>query len=178
MFVMSAKITKGKVLVAALALCCIALVVIVAVAGNGGSVAANAEYVTKTNDERVDFLKDFGWEVESDPVSVSDIVIPTNFDATYDTYNNIQLAQGLDLSGYKGEKAVKYTYKVTNYPDNADTVNANLIVIGETIVAGDVSSTSLGGFMHGFAKPASVLAREAEAMTTSAPNIDLPMSGK
>ena len=46
MFVMSAKITKGKVLVAALALCCIALVVIVAVAGNGGSVAANAEYVT------------------------------------------------------------------------------------------------------------------------------------
>ena len=178
MFVMSAKITKGKVLVAALALCCIALVVIVAVAGNGGSVAANAEYVTKTNDERVDFLKDFGWEVESDPVSVSDIVIPTNFDATYDTYNNIQLAQGLDLSGYKGEKAVKYTYKVTNYPDNADTVNANLIVVGETIVAGDVSSTSLGGFMHGFAKPASVLAREAEAMTTSAPNIDLPMSGK
>ena len=39
---MSAKITKGKVLVAALALCCIALVVIVAVAGNGGSVAATA----------------------------------------------------------------------------------------------------------------------------------------
>ena len=178
MFVMAAKITKGKILVAALALCCVALVIIVAVAGSGGTVAANADYVTKTNDERVDFLKDFGWEVENDPVSVSDIVIPTNFDATYDTYNNIQLAQGLDLSKYKGEKAVKYTYKVTNYPDNAETVNANLIVVDETINAGDVSSTSLGGFMHGFAKPASVLAREAEAQTTTVPNLDIEGGGK
>ena len=154
MFVMAAKITKGKILVAALALCCVALVIIVAVAGSGG------------------------WEVENDPVSVSDIVIPTNFDATYDTYNNIQLAQGLDLSKYKGEKAVKYTYKVTNYPDNAETVNANLIVVDETISAGDVSSTSLGGFMHGFAKPASVLAREAEAQTTTVPNLDIEGGGK
>ena len=112
------------------------------------------------------------------PVSVSDIVIPTNFDATYDTYNNIQLAQGLDLSKYKGKKAVKYTYKVTNYPDNAETVNANLIVVDETIIAGDVSSTSLGGFMHGFAKPASVLAREAEAQTTTVPNLDIEGGGK
>ncbi len=63
MFVMAAKITKGKILVAALALCCVALVIIVAVAGSGSTVAANADYVTKTNDERVDFLKDFGWEV-------------------------------------------------------------------------------------------------------------------
>ena len=50
MFVMAAKITKGKILVAALALCCVALVIIVAVAGSGGTVAANADYVTKTND--------------------------------------------------------------------------------------------------------------------------------
>ena len=32
--------------------------------------------------------------------------------------------------------------------------------------------------MHGFAKPASVLAREAEAQTTTVPNLDIEGGGK
>lgn len=171
MFVLSTKITKGKVLIAALAVCCAALVTVVAVSGNKESVSVNADYVTKTNDERVDFLKDFGWTVSKDPVNVSNIVIPTDFDTAYETYNNIQREQGLDLTRYKGEKAVKYTYEISNYPNSKpdEKVNANLIVVDETVVAGDVCSTALGGFMHGFSKPASATVAEQEATDAKKP---------
>ena len=155
MMIFSTKITKAKILTLALVCSCIALLVIVSIPSKDASAnTTNVNYAAKTNEDRVKFLEKFGWEVDANPTETVDVVIPTTFDSTYETYNKMQKGQGLDLEGYKGKKAVRYTYTINNYPTKQESpVQANLIVLDDKIVAGDVTSTAMGGFMHGFARP-------------------------
>ena len=155
MIIFSTKITKAKLLILAACCCCIALVIILAVPAANSQTSAKTSYTAKTNEERVSFLQEYGWEVSAEPVEVTDVVIPTTFDSTYETYNTLQKSQGLDLEDYKGDKATRYTYEVKNYePEQASAVQANILVVDNKVVAGDVSSVAMGGFMHGFEKPA------------------------
>ena len=105
----------------------------------------------KTSAQRVEFLKQFGWECGNTEETVKDTVIPSVFDNVYEAYNNIQLTQGFDLSKYKGESAKLYSIKINNYPANSEYVYATLLVKDGIIIGGDIHSTELNGFMHGFA---------------------------
>lgn len=101
------------------------------------------------NADNIEFLKSYGWEVISRPIETADVTIPETFDAVFENYNALQLQAGLNLKNYCGKKGTRYTYEVTNYPvDVGETVRANLIVIDNTPVAGDIMTTSLNGFMH------------------------------
>ena len=154
MMVFSAKVTKAKLLILAACCCCLALVIILAVPANSSKTNAQTSNLAKTNEDRVSFLEQYGWDVSDEPVEVTDVVIPTTFDSTYETYNTLQKSQGLDLENYKGEKATRYTYEVTNYePEQTSAVQANILVVKDKVVAGDISSSAMGGFMHGFEKP-------------------------
>ena len=83
------------------------------------------------------------------PLEKIDVIIPKEFDEVYENYNKIQLEAGLNLEKYKGKKGTRYTYEVTNYPENlSDTVRANIIIIDNTPVAGDIMTTNINGFMH------------------------------
>lgn len=107
----------------------------------------------ETNEERIAFLKNFGYDVLSEPREIKDIVIPEEFDETYEQYNNLQKQQGFDLSKYKGKSAKTYSYAVTNYPGiekSEETIRANMIIVEGKIVAGDICSVKLNGFMHTF----------------------------
>ncbi|MCQ2479131.1 MAG: DUF4830 domain-containing protein [Clostridia bacterium] len=107
-------------------------------------------------EERIAFLSQFGWEIEEDPVQVEEIVIPAEFDETYEKYNEIQLAQNMDLSPYAGKTAKKWTYTVKNYPDyetENSCIRANIIVFEGAVIGGDISSLEQGGFMQGFDFP-------------------------
>ena len=53
---------------------------------------------------------------------------------------------------YKGIRAKKYTYHVKNYPDTQEDVIANLLIYNNKVIGGDISSTALDGFTHGFIK--------------------------
>ena len=103
------------------------------------------------NAGRIAYLSSFGWQVEDEPHEILEIVIPYEFDAVYEQYNQLQLSQGNDLTRWKGMTAKRYTYRITNYPNSEDEVFANLIICREQIIAGDVSSLSIHGFMHGLA---------------------------
>ena len=118
--------------------------------GASGSVVISATAVTD-NAGRIAFLSGFGWQVEEEPHEILEIVIPYEFDAVYEQYNQLQLSQGYDLTRWKGMTAKRYTYRITNYPNTQDEVYANLIICREQIIAGDVSSLSIHGFMHGLA---------------------------
>ncbi|MBO5248359.1 MAG: DUF4830 domain-containing protein [Clostridia bacterium] len=108
----------------------------------------------ETNEERIEYLQTFGWQVSNDPVEVVNITIPEEFDATYNEYNALQISQGFDLSSYKGDSGTRYTYTISNYPNETSAqVLANVIVINDQIVAADVSSVSAGGFMHTLQMP-------------------------
>lgn len=121
---------------------------------NSGTVKAcqNTKYNTKaSNDsERIEFLKQFGWEAESNPMEICEIKIPSEFNDTYKRYNDIQTGQGFNLLKYKGKDCTRWTYNITNYPDKSQGVRANVLVLEGNVIGGDISSLELGGFMHGF----------------------------
>ena len=107
--------------------------------------------------ERLAFISQFGWDVAEDPVQVTEILIPAEFDEVYEKYNEIQKAQDLDLSLYAGKRVKKWTYAVRNYPGyegRADGIELNMLICDGTVIGGDVCSTELNGFMHGFDFPA------------------------
>ena len=101
----------------------------------------------------ISFLESYGWEVLSEPTERIEIIIPEVFDKVYKNYNEIQKNAGLDLLPFCGKNAVRYSFVVTNYPqDVGETVYANVICIGGKPVAGDIMTVSLSGFMHALNK--------------------------
>ena len=112
-------------------------------------------YKAGNNKERLSFVSQFGWEVESEPDEVSEIIIPQEFDDVYNNYNEIQLQQKCDLRDYCGKRVKRWTYIIKNYPGYTETdtcVRINLLIYDGMVIGGDVSSTELSGFMHTFQK--------------------------
>ena len=92
----------------------------------------------KTNDDRLGFLTQFGWAVDSEPLEERKVTIPSEFDRIFICYNDLQRQQGLDLAKYKNKDVMRYTYKINNYPDYDGTVYANIIVYRGKVIGGDV----------------------------------------
>ena len=154
MLIMSTKITKRKIIAFAVVCACLALILIISIPSGDTAVAKQAKTTLKTNEERIDYLASYGWTVSSEPVETVEIVIPSTFDETYENYNVLQKTQGFDLSAFKGKKVIRYTYEITNYPtQHEDPIHANLLMIDTKLIGGDVTSVSLGGFMHSFEMP-------------------------
>jgi hypothetical protein len=153
MFVLSVKTSKRQVI--SIALCVVmlaAVLVTVAVWPSGGAAAETYSPVSAgTDEQRLSFLKGLGYEVEQPYTEVKEILIPDEFDAVFQKYNEVQQSAGMDLEPYHGKRVKCWTYKVLNYPDDAQ-VDAHLYVYKDEIVGGDISSTALDGFMHGLTK--------------------------
>lgn len=105
----------------------------------------------KTGEDCVRFLESYGWTVDAQPYQIAQVKIPSEFDAVYDKYNQIQKGEGLDLTKYRGKSVKRYTYVITNY-EYEGTVYANLLVYQDEIIGGDVCSANVKGFMHGWTK--------------------------
>ncbi len=105
-----------------------------------------------SNSDRIDFISQFGWNVNQTPIEEVEVTIPSEFDTVYVGYNDIQKTQGLDLAKYRGKEVVRYTYQVTNYEDYEGVVYINLLVYRNKIIGGDVCSADSAGFIHGFEK--------------------------
>ncbi|MGN0661451.1 MAG: DUF4830 domain-containing protein [Oscillospiraceae bacterium] len=156
MMLLSLKINKAKiaaaVLAAAVGLC--AVFGAVSLTKGGDAAPVNGSGLGSTNEQRIEFLKSFGWEVSSEAMEIETVIIPAEFSDVYENYNEIQKQQGYDLSDYKSKEVKRYTYEVKNYPLSdsslSGTIRANLLVYNGVIIGGDVCSVSLGGFMHGF----------------------------
>lgn len=105
-----------------------------------------------TNEQRIAFLTQYGWEVSQEPVEVKEIVIPETFGDVYNNYNKIQTEQGFELTDYQGKSVKRWTYTVTNYPgyEEKECVLANILVYEDKVIGGDICSTELDGFMHTF----------------------------
>ncbi len=104
----------------------------------------------KTNDDRLNFLNQFGWTAESTPLEEEEVTIPGEFDKVFVSYNELQKQQGLDLSKYKRKDVTRYTYKITNYPNYDGTVYANILVYRGKVIGGDLCSADVNGFVCGF----------------------------
>ncbi len=103
----------------------------------------------KTNEDRVEFLSQFGWQVKTDAVESIEVKIPEAFDKIFTAYNEIQKQQGLDLSKYKEKNVMRYTYEITNYDGYDGTVYVNILVYRNKVIGGDVCTADVSGFVHG-----------------------------
>ena len=97
------------------------------------------------------FLESLGWETSVEPVDVREVIIPEEWNSVFEEYNDLQKQRGFDLDKYRGKQATIYTYQILNY-DGAENVVANLMVFDGKLIAGDVCSAELGGFMQGLCK--------------------------
>ncbi len=132
----------------------IAFIPVAAVDDNvSASAAADIDFSgIKTNEDRVNFLAAFGWQVNPEAVASVEVTIPESFDKVFSAYNELQKRQGLDLSKYKGKNVQRYTYQVTNYDGYDGTVYANILVYRNKVVGGDICSADVKGFMHGLGR--------------------------
>lgn len=157
MFVFS--VHKRQIKMAVLVLCIAVVAVAFFVVSKQGVEAAKEAQMNvraATAEERIAYLSQFGWSVEGDPIEVSEVIIPETFDDTYTQYNELQKAQDFDLTVYAGKRVKRWIYRVTNYPgfENRDCIQATLLVFDGQIIGGDICSTEIDGFMHGFVKDA------------------------
>ena len=157
MFIVTAKIRKGRIAAVALAAAVVCGVLLTgSVLAEGRDAAASAAVSPKgikTNEDRIAYLSSYGWMVSEQPVSVEELIIPEEFDDTYSQYLELQAAQGFDLTEYAGKRVKRYTYQVNNYPTGETDIQAGLLIYKNTVIGGDVLSAQLGGFIHGLEMP-------------------------
>ncbi len=98
------------------------------------------------------FLAQFGWQTDGSHCESAEVTIPDCFDKIFAGYNEIQRAQGLDLSKYKNKRITRYTFEVKNYEGYEGKVYANVLVYRNKVIGGDICSAEIGenSFIHGF----------------------------
>ena len=148
MFGFTAKITKKRI-VCAVIIIMLPLQIFAAVKISNAK-SATKEIYHKNEKERIAYLTEFGWQIDENSETEKASAIPAEFDDVYKSYNELQKSQGFDLTDYAGKSVTIYNYKVLNYPENSEYVYATLIIYDGKLIGGDIHSTALDGFMHGF----------------------------
>lgn len=154
MMFMTAKVDLKKILTVIGILAALIIAAIWLFGGSGGdSTTPTAAPSVSTNDGRVQFLKDFGWDVANSPTESSQVRIPKETSEAFDRYNALQKSQGYDLTNHAGKTVMRYVYKVNNYPGAKEPVYATVLVYKNQIIGGDVTDTAAGGQIRGFKMP-------------------------
>jgi len=148
MLIMTAKVNKKKIAMIAAGVV-IAVLALVLLFGGRDS-APTSSTVVSGNDDRVQFLNNFGWEVATSPIQTSQVRIPADSSQVFERYNELQKLQGYDLSKYAGKTVMRYVYTVKNYPGATEPVYATLLISGNQVIGGDITDTAATGLMQGF----------------------------
>lgn len=149
MFVFTTKLSKKKAIFILLALA-VALTAIILLAGRRDQQnAGDPGREVHTEGDIVAYLEHLGWQATRTPLDVQEVVIPREFDHVFEAYNHIQVQAGFDLSDYRGLPALRYSFQIENYPSQAEGVVADVLIVNNRIVGGDIQSVYLDGFIHG-----------------------------
>lgn len=141
-----------------LGILCVSLTVLIALIAfvpTYGSIAASKDVAEtsysydkiRTASDAANFLRQFGWEIDDEPTEIKTVTVPTEFDKVFSAYNEIQKAQGLNLTRYRGKEVTRYTFRLINYEGTDLPVWANVLVYKKRVVGGDVYSSE---FVKGF----------------------------
>ena len=106
MMVMTTKVDMKKILVILAAIVGVIVALVLLLQGNDES-TPTATAAVSNNDARVQFLKNFGWDVTNSPKESSQVKIPAESTEVFDRYNALQKSQGYDLSQYAGKTVMR-----------------------------------------------------------------------
>ena len=148
MLVMTAKVDKKKLAIIAAGV--VAVVVALMLLLGGRESTPTSSPAVSGNDDRVQFLNSFGWEVVTSPIQTSQVRIPADSSQMFERYNALQKTQGYDLSKYAGKTVMRYVYTVKNYPGATEPVYATLLISNNQVIGGDITDTAATGLMQGF----------------------------
>lgn len=165
MMFMTAKVDLKKIL---FVIGLIALVIIGAIwlLGDTDDAAATAVLGAANNDQRVKYLRDFGWDVTNTPVETGQVKIPEESSEAFDRYCLLQKSNGFDLAPYAGKNVMRYVYQINNYPGATEPVYATLLVYKNQIIGGDVTDTAAKGKISGFQMPENAATAPTTVPTT------------
>ena len=147
MMVMTTKVDFKKVLAALAAAAAVIIALIMLLGGNDSAQPTDAPSMA-SNEGRIAFLKNLGWDVNASPAESGQVRIPQEPSEVFNRYNDLQKSAGYDLQPYIGKTAMRYVYKITNYPGTTDPVYATLLVLNGEIIGGDITDTAAKGTMH------------------------------
>lgn len=156
MLIVTAKMPRRRLTLGvglAALLCCCAIALNFGQAREASASALPSPKGIRSNQDRIDYLSAYGWQVSAEPLVTQELLIPEEMDESYAEYLALQSGQGFDLKKYAGKRVKRYTYEVLNYPTGETGVQANLLLCKNTVVGGEVLSPRLDGFLHGLAMP-------------------------
>lgn len=107
----------------------------------------------RSDEDRVAYLRSWGWLTSEEPASVEDLLIPETLDSSYRQYLDLQKSQGFDLTAYAGKTVKRYTYAVHNYPGLQQNIWASLLMDKKTVIGGEIFCSQGDGFTQGLAYP-------------------------
>ena len=145
MMIQTVRLTRKKAALAVIAAGTV-LAALILILGRGGRGEEPSRPQLTGNAERVAYLQEMGWQVEEEPVTTLQFLLPPQLKGDYVAYNALQKSQGFDLEPCCGKQVTRYTYTVTNYPEIPQGVQANLYLWGDQIIGGDIIATGQGGF--------------------------------
>lgn len=124
------------------------LFIIVLILQNGE--VADTSYKNYGSELVSDYLSSHGWDINSEDICETSVLLPDEFSSSMNDYFQLQLEQGFDLTDYAGKVISRYDTEILNYPDNTvKDVFASVYVYENKIIASDIHSVSINGFMHG-----------------------------
>ena len=184
MFVLTAKLSKSKLIAAGVVLLAAILLIVLLAASGGEDKAKTQSPIGNTNDDRVAYLATFGWSVNAEPTQTQKVKIPdTAENKVFARYNDLQKSQGFDLTDFAGKEVMRYVYEILNYPDASAPVYASVLVYDGHIIGGDVTNSAPDGVIHGFALPSGTqaapeTAQQTEPQSTAQPSEEAASSAE
>lgn len=149
MLVMTTKVNKKKIAIIFGAVVAF-IVMLVIILSSRQAVSTGADMTVSSNDDRVQFLASFGWEVVTSPAETSQVRIPAESSEVFERYNTLQKAMGYDLAPYAGKTVMRYVYTVKNFPGATEPVYATILICDNRIIGGDITDTSANGKIQSF----------------------------
>ena len=114
----------------------------------GGKTVQPQTVPAATNDERVAWLTELGWEVIPEPLETLVLQLPEDLAQSHSDYIVLQEKLGLPLADYGGKTVSRYTYAVNNYPGYTGPVQADLYVCDDLVIGGDIIAAGENGFVR------------------------------
>lgn len=141
------KLTKKHIVAAVVAVAALVALLILMIPG-GEAAETGAAVTIKTPEDCVQYLTQLGYQLDAASCRSKKVQIPKQFDAVYETYNNMQKECGFDLSKYAGKKVDLSTWRVTNWPCEEEVL-VDVLVYKNKVIGGAVYTASVEGFMYG-----------------------------
>lgn len=176
MMVMTAKVNFRKILLGLAAVAALVLALILLL--GGGKAEETSAPALRSNDGRVKFLEDLGWQVTTTPTESSQVRIPEAGSQVFTRYNQLQLSQGYDLSQFAGKKVMRYVYKINNFPGATEPVYATLLIYKNQVIGGDVTDSAPGGRIRALKMPEAAPKTSVPVPSTATPETTPSLAAK